>query len=222
MKKNLLLPVLALLGSSSTAMADPFYNSNIPAAYHEVPQSVSHPYIGIAYGLTKVSDDYFDGNLDEHTDIDYDSLMLQVGYEMNPYIAFEFRYWFSMGDGDYSLSTNYPIPPAEGSYKDFNAWGLYLKPQYPVSPEFSIYGLLGFSGVQVDGQPDWYDNLVDDTSFSFGIGGAFNFTENISAFIDYVQLYNNTYGYDYYYGPYYYDPQGTDIYTVNFGLTYKF
>jgi len=222
MKKKLLLPFAALVSVASFAMAEPFYNTDTSSAYQEVSPSVSHPYIGIAYGLTNVSDDYFDGYIDEHTDIDYDSLMLQVGYEISPYIAFEFRYWFSMNDGDYSLSTNYPMPPLDGSYNDFNAWGLYLKPQYPVSPEFSIYGLLGLSGVQVDGQPDWYDNLVDDTSFSFGMGGAFNFTENISAFVDYVQLYSNIYGNDYYYGDYYYNPQGTDIYTINFGLSYKF
>jgi len=222
MKKKILLPLSLLVGLSTSALADPFYNT--PAAYHEVPQNISHPYIGIAYGMTNVDDDYFDGVWDEHTDIDYDSLMLQVGYELNPYIAFEFRYWFSMSDGDYSLSTNYPIPPVNGSYQDFNAWGLYVKPMYPVTPEFSIYGLFGIAGTHVDGQPDWYDDLVDDTSFSFGIGAAYNFTENISAFIDYVQLYNDVYGYDYYYyyGPYYYNPQGTDVYTVNFGLTYKF
>ena len=223
MKKYILLSLVALVALGSTAMADPFYNST-PSAYQEVGANYSGPYIGVAYGMTKVSDDYFDGLLDEHTDIDYDSLMLQVGYEINPYIALEFRYWLSMNDGDYSLSTNYPFPPANGSYQDFNAWGLYVKPMYPVTPEFSIYGLFGIAGVQVDGQPDWYDNLVDDTSFSFGIGAKYDFTENISGFIDYVQLYNNIYGYDYYYdyGSYYYDPQGTDIYTINFGLTYKF
>ena len=221
MKKNILLPLAVLVGLGSTVMADPFYNS-APAAYQDVPQSLSRPYIGIAYGMTKVSDNYFYddrfGYVEEYTDIDYNALMLQVGYEMSPYIAFEFRYWFSMSDGDYSFDSPYIAP--SGSYESFDAWGLYLKPQYPVSPEFSIYGLFGFSGVQVDGQPGNFNSLVDDTGFSFGVGGAFNITENISAFIDYVQLYDSIYGYDYYYG--YYDPQGTDVYTINFGLTYKF
>jgi len=221
MKKNLLLPVLAMCGLATTAMADPFYNSNTPAAYHEVPQSVSRPYIGIAYGLTNVDSDFFvDPVYLENADIDYDALMLQAGYEFNLYVSAEFRYWFSLSDGDYSLASGLNIPD---SYKDFNAWGLYLKPQYPVTEQFSIYALLGIAGVQVDGEPAWYDDLVDDVSFSWGFGAAVNFTENISAFVDYVQLYNDRYG-DYYYDPfyYYYDPQGTDIYTINFGLTYKF
>ena len=222
MKKYILLSFFALLTFSSTAMAGSYYDNNTPEAYQEVSPNISRPYIGVAYGMTKVSDDYFDGDVEEYTDIDYNALMLQVGYELNPYIAFEFRYWFSMGDGDYALSTNYPFSSPAGSYESFDAWGFYLKPQYPISPEFSIYGLIGISGVNVDGQPGWYDDLVDDSSFSFGVGGMFNITENVSAFVDYVQLYNNVYDYDYYYDSYYYDPQGTDIYTINFGLTYKF
>ncbi len=219
MKKNILLPLAMMAGLSTTAMSDPFYNS-VPAAYQDVPQSVSGPYIGIAYGMTNVDSDFFvSPTYLENVDIDYDALMLQVGYDFNPYIAAEFRYWFSLSDGDYSLASGFVIPD---SYKDFNAWGIYLKPQYPVTEQFSIYMLLGFSGIHVDGEPGWYDDLVDDVSFSGGFGAAVNFTENISAFVDYVQLYNDRYGY---YDPYYvsyYDPQGTDIYTINFGLTYKF
>ena len=222
MKKNILLSLVALVGLGSTAMADPFYNS-APAAYHEVPQTYSGPYIGAAFGLTNVNDEYDDGRNFESTDIDYNALMLQAGYEINPYIAFEFRYWFSVSDGDYDLYTNNPYPPVSGSYQDFNAWGIYAKPMFPVTPDFSIYALLGLSGTQIDGQTNWNFDLVDDTSFSWGFGASYNVTQNIGLFVDYVSLYDDTF-YDSYWDPYgyYYDPLGTSVYTINFGLTYKF
>ncbi len=210
LKKEILLPTLAAIGFSSFAMADSFDN-RAPEPYH--PQErVSSLYIGAAYGMTNVEDEYF-GHYYEETDIDFDALMLQAGYEYNPYLAVEFRYWFSMGDGDYDLASGY-IPP-DGSYDEFSAWGFYLKPMYPVTNEFSIYGLLGFSGVYVDGEPGW--DLLDESSFSWGIGASFDFTPNIAVFVDYVELYNDTF--DSYY---YYSPQDTRVDSLNFGLSFKF
>jgi len=221
MKKKLLLSLVTIATLSTIAWADPFYDNAPPAGYDEVPQTYSGPYIGLAFGLTDVSADLYYGYPNpgfDSTDIDYNSLMLQAGYEISPYMALEFRYWLSTGDGDYSHASGIVTP---NSYKEFNAWGIYVKPMFPVTPEFSIYALLGFSGVQIDGEPQ-YGHLVDDTSFSGGFGAIYNFTPNIGLFVDYVYLYDDTY-YDYYdYYSYYSDPTGTSVYTINFGLTYKF
>jgi len=219
-KKEILLPILVVIGSSSLAMADTFNNTQPETYYQQEP--ISHFYIGAAYGMTKVEDDYIYedhyGYYNEHTEIDFDALMLQAGYQYNPYIAVEFRYWFSMSDGDYSLSSGW-IPDA-GSYSDFDAWGLYLKPMYPVTNEFSIYGLLGFSGVVVDGELGW--DLLNENSFSWGIGASFDFTQNIAVFVDYVQLYDDTFNNYGYYSYDYYSPGDTSVDTINFGLSYKF
>ena len=180
-------------------------------------------YIGAAYGYTKVDDDYFEyypnSGLSVHTEIDYDAIMLQAGFQYNPYIAFEFRYWTALSDGDYSISSNYPplYPPAPGSYDDFDAWGFYIKPMYPVTTEFSVYGLLGFSGVYVAGEPGW--DLLDDSDFSWGLGASYNVTPNISIFADYVWLFEGTvdrYGYDFD------SSQDTKVDTFNFGVSYRF
>ena len=210
MKKEILLPVLAAIGLSTSAMAVTFHNTAAEPYYPQEP--ISHLYMGAAYGMTDVEDDYF-GQYYEHTEIDFDALMLQAGYEYNPYLAVEFRYWFSMSEGDYTLASGY-IPPA-GSYDEFSAWGFYLKPMYPLTNEFSIYGLLGFSGVYVDGEQGW--DILDDSSFSWGLGASFDLTPNIAVFLDYVQLYDDTY--DHYY---YYSPQDTTVDTINFGLSFKF
>ncbi len=220
LKKKILLPILVTIGLSSLAIADNFDNGSSEIYYTQEP--ISHFYIGAAYGMTSVEDDYIYedryGYYNEHTEIDFDALMLQAGYQYNPYIAVEFRYWFSMSDGDYSLSSGW-IPDA-GSYSDFDAWGLYLKPMYPVTNEFSIYGLLGFSGVVVDGELGW--DLLNENSFSWGIGASFDFTENIAAFVDYVSLYDDTFDNYGYYSYDYYSPGDTSVNTINFGLSYKF
>ncbi len=220
LKKEILLPILAVIGLSSLAMANNFDGESSEIYYPQEP--ISHFYIGAAYGMVSVEDDYIYetryGLYNEHTEIDFDTLMLQAGYQYNSYLAVEYRYWFSMSDGDYSLSSGW-IPDA-GSYSDFDAWGLYLKPMYPVTNEFSIYGLLGFSGVAVDGELGW--DLLNENSFSWGIGASFDFTPNISVFVDYVLLYDDTFDNYGYYNYYDYNPGDTNVDTINFGLSYKF
>ncbi len=220
LKKEILLPILAVIGLSSLAMANNFDGESSEIYYPQEP--ISHFYIGAAYGMVSVEDDYIYetryGLYNEHTEIDFDTLMLQAGYQYNSYLAVEYRYWFSMSDGDYSLSSGW-IPDA-GSYSDFDAWGFYLKPMYPVTNEFSIYGLLGFSGVAVDGELGW--DLLNENSFSWGIGASFDFTPNISVFVDYVLLYDDTFDNYGYYNYYDYNPGDTNVDTINFGLSYKF
>ena len=222
LKKKILLSVLATIGLSSVAIADANNFSNTQSEVYYPQEPISHFYIGAAYGMTNVEDDYIwqdrYGLYNEHTEIDFDTLMLQAGYQYNPYLAVEYRYWFSMSDGDYSLSSGW-IPDA-GSYSDFDAWGLYLKPMYPVTNEFSIYGLLGFSGVVVDGEFGW--DLLNENSFSWGIGASFDFTPNIGVFVDYVSLYDDTFDNYGYYSYDYYSPGDTSVDTINFGLSYKF
>jgi opacity protein-like surface antigen len=139
-------------------------------------------------------------------------MMFQAGYKYNPYVAFEFRYWLSVSDGDVSVSGN--IPPL-GIHNDFDAWGVYIKPMYPVTPEFNIYALLGFSGTYVEGGPGW--DLLDDGDFSWGGGVSFDVTPNIGIFVDYVQLFDDTI-----YDGYYDTEQDTRVDTWNIGINYKF
>jgi opacity protein-like surface antigen len=88
---------------------------------------------------------------------------------------------------------------------------------YPATSEFSIYGLLGFSGIYVSGEPGW--DLLDDGDFSWGLGASYNITPNISLFADYVWLFDGAadrYGYDYD------SSQDTRVDTFNFGVGYRF
>ncbi len=104
-----------------------------------------------------------------------------TGYNFNEYIAVEGRYTTTFTNED---------------FVEMSGWSLFVKPQYPVSENFSVYGLLGFGGVTMD--PASLLNVnVDDTTFQWGIGASYLATDHISVFIDYTSLANDmdgTYG----------------------------
>jgi len=199
-------------------------------------------YIGGAYSMANAEtawDNY------EHDDgqtgweeigtaeVDYNAVMLQAGYQFNKYLAVEGRYWHSFGDGEYEYSVDYYL---DGEYFDsdsdsgddgsdeFTAWGIYVKPMYPVTDAFTIYGLLGYGNVTLDSdhEADW----LDESGFQWGAGASYAFTNNLSFFVDYVELYNDEREDEWseegdpiiYYG----ERDDTKVYTVNLGLTYKF
>ena len=95
-----------------------------------------------------------------------------AGYNFNEYIAVEGRYTNTFSDED---------------LVEMDGWSLFVKPQYPVSEDFSVYALLGFGGVSMDGiNGSGVD--VDDSGFQWGLGMNYLVTENISIFVDYTSL----------------------------------
>lgn len=215
MKKNILLSLAACISLSTTLFADTYYDTSTPAAYHPIPPRISYPYVGGAFSLTQVKDDYIDFiyTMDsESTEIDYNSMMFQAGYQYNSYLAMEFRYWFSMNSGEYTTNSIYS---SSSAYESFDAWGMYLKPMYPLSSEFSIYGLLGFSSVHVDGVFPGSEILYNEGDFSWGVGTSFDINQNLALFFDYVSLFDDRFDT-------YNTIQDTKVNTLNFGVTYKF
>ncbi len=143
---------------------------------------------------------------------------LILGYDFNEYISVEGRAATSIEKQDYADVTTYSI---------------FLKPQYPVTKYFKLYGLLGFGSVQIDGaendeseepgHPDMRGKeILNDTMFQWGFGASYEVIVDILVFIDYTSLANDAdisstfYGYD----PKIYDKINNDALTV--GFTYKF
>jgi len=160
-------------------------------------------------------------------EVDYNGIMAQAGYKFNKYLAVEGRYWWSLGDGDWSWSESYGKESLSGSGSDGNeelrAWGVYLKPMYPVTEQFDIYALLGGGNVTLsnDSLGDW----LDENDFQWGLGASYEFTENLSIFVDYVRLLDKD-GSSITEDEMYPYPVVTNwddtVYAVNVGLTYKF
>jgi opacity protein-like surface antigen len=77
-----------------------------------------------------------------------------------------------------------------------SGWSLFVKPQYPVTEDFSVYALLGFGGLDLQGslvsaEPSIPVVDVDNTTFQWGIGMSYQVMENISLFADYAWLANS-------------------------------
>jgi len=105
------------------------------------------------------------------------NLTLNAGYDFNQYIAVEARYTTTISDED---------------IVEMSGWSLFVKPQYPVTEDFTIYALLGFGGVTVDGINAIRPVNVDDSSFQWGLGVSYslkNATDyNIEIYADYTSL----------------------------------
>ena len=65
--------------------------------------------------------------------------------------------------------------------------GDLCKPQYPLTGEFSLYALLGYGGLNVEGKGLSLTD-VSDTGFQWGLGASYEVLENIAVFADYVSI----------------------------------
>lgn len=123
-----------------------------------------------------------------------------AGYNFNEYIAVEGRY-----------STSF----THDEDIEMDGWSLFLKPQYPVSEDFSVYALLGYGGVKLDGIKPLGAVDVDDTAFQWGLGVTYMVTENVSLFADYTWLSNDMDGL-------YAGVNGVDVDVFTVGVNYHF
>ena len=128
-------------------------------------------------------------------------IVLQAGYEINPYVAVEGRYTTSVFAED---------------TLERSSWAVYLKPQYPVSSDATLYALIGYGGMTADGI-DGVRASVDVDGFQWGIGASYDMSSNIALFLDYTVIANDMSA-DYFPG------RDLDISSnaLTLGVTYKF
>ena len=200
-------------------------------------------YIGGAYSSINAEVDAYGayGNYDEpenwrkeNSEMDSAGFMLQAGYQFNKYIAVEGRYWkaSSEASGTYSNGQDDQTGFTDSwsdECGDLTAWGIFVKPMYPVTDAFSIYGLLGYGNTNIS--DEWYGDgveLLDESGFQWGIGASYAYDEHLSFFVDYVQLASDVEeSYDWVANnqsdsDYDYVDWETSVYTINVGVSYKF
>jgi len=178
-----------------------------------VVESNSAFYVGLGYGYFNQSVDNIDiASSVADIELDTNSIFIQAGYQYNQYVAVEGRYWFGVSD----ISQSGGVNPGDHS-GDLDAWGIYVKPMYPVADNFDIYALLGYADTSVEYNTGSY---WDTDGFSWGIGAQYEVMDNVLIFADYLNL-GMPSDFDY-------DPANKnvdadiDIYTFNVGLSYKF
>ena len=189
------LSLVAVLAMSTFAVAG---GDIVPV---EEPVVVEEPmvvstgglYLGLAYGFmnSEITDSATVGNIDVTETIldeDFSSIMLQAGYDFNQYVGIEGRYWFGL-DADTTLASGNENWPADVT---IDAWGIYVKPMYPVSDAFNIYALLGYAGADLEVDRADYTFTSDSVDgFSWGIGAEYRFSDAVGLFVDYVSIYDD-------------------------------
>ena len=168
-------------------------------------------YVGGAYGYeTLTIDRAAGGNL---LDEKFGSIMLDAGYTINQYVAVEGRYWSGINSSN-DLAWRGNIP----SDITIDAWGLYVKPMYPVSSSFNLYALLGYGTADVTYDIPAGGSFTSDSTggFSWGIGADYAITNNWALFVDYTSVIEGESGN--------LDNFQTDdsVNVINFGVNYQF
>jgi len=177
-KLNLSLASIFAIGTFATAGGDigpvePVINE--PVAI----KSNGNFYLGLAYSYIDAEEK---NSLTDTTVVDdsFDDIMIQAGYNFNQYVAVEGRYWFGLSD-----------TTINGADIELDAWGIYLKPQYPTTEAFNMYALLGYGSAEFDFSGSSTVNSDTMDGFSWGLGASYTFTDNVSVFVDYVSIYND-------------------------------
>ena len=190
--KKITLSVISVIVLSSAGVAGG--NIAIPVSVPKVVEPImseSAFYVGSGMSYMSLRDDLSD---EEFTAT---GVMLQAGYQFNKYFAIEGRYTRDISDVEYDHGDT--VNPDYDDYPtDFSNIAIYLKPMYPVN-NFNFYALLGYGRTELTNIPLGGPGISADraeSGFQWGLGAAYEVTENISVFVDYVRFYDDT-GFDY-------------------------
>jgi len=151
------LSTVIALGTSSYAggkSVEPAEESvaTIPAVISPLPL-----YVGLGLVASAVSKDCPCAE-DRQKDMTYGGL-LRVGWDFNQYIGIEARYANASIEKDFSTTTHY---------------GIFAKPQYHITNQMNVYGLLGYGQTSVEGC-GLNDGKLEESGLSYGLGFEYDF-----------------------------------------------
>ena len=190
--KTTTLSIVAFLAFSSMGFAggNEAMSESIPVAI-EPSIDTSAFYVGLGISNMSLRNDLSD---EEFSSL---GVMLQIGYQINEYLAVEGRYTRNVGDLEYdhgkTENPNYDDYPA-----DFSNIGIYLKPMYGVE-SFNAYALLGYGQTELTNIPLGGVGISADraeSGFQWGVGASYEISEATSVFVDYVRFYDDK-GFDF-------------------------
>ena len=202
MIKNTVVSLAAVAALSSAANADVM-------SVFMPDNSVSGVYAGLGFGQTDIN--YAD-NVGRVTGYDYTiwTPMIQVGWQYNKYLAFEGRYQW----GKVQVSQHGNVAISDLADLKFRNMAAYLKPQYTFKG-FTGYGLVGYGDLKFEAKSN-----NSDSSFQYGLGGAYALSSNTNIFVDYTWVYDDT-GFANVFRPDT-NSENMKVTVLNFGVNYKF
>lgn len=152
-----------------------------------VQANIQNFYVGGQYSKTTLKEKESDFS----ASVDFGVLTALAGYKYNNYLAVEARLGTGIKDKSYS----------EDGYKE--TFGIDLqtmliaKASYPLSNEFTVFGLAGYSKTEYgykESGPSYSFSETDSLSgLALGIGGEFKFANNFAVNLEYVMLPDETF-----------------------------
>ncbi len=130
----------------------------IPLPVEEVAINSLPIYVGLGLIAAGVSRDCQCSGDDRLKDTTYGGI-IRAGWDINQYVGIEARALKASWEEDFSTTKHY---------------GLYLKPQYHVSPQTNVYGLLGYGKTEITGC-SYADGTLSESGFSYGAGLEYDF-----------------------------------------------
>ena len=182
--KKLNLSLVAVLAMSTFAIAGGDIAPVEPVVETPyVEESTGAFYLGLGYGAmdAKLSTDLLDINKESDT---FNQVMLQAGYKFNDYVAIEGRYYIGTDNNSWNWYDGVSALNTQSVSAD--SWDIFVKPMYPVTDAFDIYALLGYGETKFDYSWGRSTNFGDTGGFAWGLGAAYNFSDNWSVFVDYI------------------------------------
>jgi opacity protein-like surface antigen len=109
-----------------------------------------------------------------------------VGYTLHPNVAVEGMLAFGISDD--SLTFDDGFGPVTTELKLQHAYGIYVKPKFNVTPEFEVFGRLGYTKAKFKWNDVGGESGSDsEGDVSYGLGAAFNFNPRMSVGLDYMR-----------------------------------
>jgi len=126
-----------------------------PAVSDVLPVSFASPfYIGAGLSYSWVSRDCPCAGAIRLKDSRFGPI-LRLGWDYNDYLGIEVRGIYTGANSVFSAVKHY---------------GLYLKPQYSITDDINLYGLIGYGKSEVDYTNGIKSSVTDYTGFNYGIG----------------------------------------------------
>jgi len=135
--------------------------------------SGSNFYIGAGYNFLETEAGGFDW--------DTSAVDIRVGKYFTPNFAIEGRGGFGVSD-DTAAGLNVEIN---------NYFGVYARGEIPINSQFSIYGLLGITDIELDVSAGGNTVSGTDNDVSWGVGASFAINPKTSIGGEYMNLYDD-------------------------------
>ena len=184
--KKFNLSLVAILATSTFALAGGDIAPVEPVVETPYVEDTSAFYLGLGYGGMKADLDTDLLSINKQSDT-FNQVMLQAGYKFNDYVAVEGRYYIGTDNNSWNWYDGQAGSRILGGQSvSADAWDLFVKPMYPVTDSFDIYALLGYGETSFDYSWGRSTDFGDTGGFAWGLGAAYNFSDNVAIFVDYI------------------------------------